>query len=65
MPPSILDKALIGVAGAAGAGILAWQTQFPWIKYDIQIIQVRTFPSQPCKRELVQLCTVVQVKRRH
>ncbi|KAK7115985.1 long-chain fatty acid transport protein 2-like [Littorina saxatilis] len=40
MPPSVLDKALIGVAGAAGAGILAWQTQFPWIKYDLQIIQM-------------------------
>ncbi|KAK7484499.1 hypothetical protein BaRGS_00024255 [Batillaria attramentaria] len=34
------NKALIGVAGAAGAGVLAWQTQFPWIKYDLQMIQV-------------------------
>jgi hypothetical protein len=44
MPPTALDKALIGVAGAAGVGVLAWQTKFPWIKYDLQILKVlRTF----------------------
>ena len=56
MPPSILDKALIGVAGAAGAGILAWQTQFPWIKYDIQIIQVRATLIQPFWTNLYMIC---------
>ncbi|XP_076443749.1 long-chain fatty acid transport protein 2-like [Babylonia areolata] len=40
MPLSVHEKALLGVAGAAGAGLLAWQTAFPWIKYDVQMIQV-------------------------
>ena len=63
MPPSVLDKALIGVAGAAGAGILAWQTQFPWIKYDIQIIQVRTTLIQPFWMNLstfIKYCHLIQ-----
>ena len=61
MPPSVPDKALIGVAAAAGTGVLAWQTQFPWIEYDIQVIQVRTTPTGYC-------CTVrpaIQTGRAH
>lgn len=40
--PGMLDKVLIGTASAAGVGVVAWQTKFPWIKYDIQLIKVIT-----------------------
>ncbi|KAL8615936.1 hypothetical protein ACOMHN_034612 [Nucella lapillus] len=40
MPLSKVEKALIGVGGAVGAGVLAWQTQFPWIKYDLQLLKM-------------------------
>ncbi|XP_025076675.1 very long-chain acyl-CoA synthetase-like [Pomacea canaliculata] len=38
--PGMLDKVLIGTASAAGVGVVAWQTKFPWIKYDIQLIKL-------------------------
>ncbi|PVD19595.1 hypothetical protein C0Q70_20085 [Pomacea canaliculata] len=38
--PGMLDKVLIGTAGAAGLGVVAWQTTFPWIKYDIQLMKL-------------------------
>ena len=46
MPPSVVQKMLMGVAGATGAGILTWQTQFPWIKYDLQLLQVSALVTQ-------------------
>ncbi|XP_076444292.1 long-chain fatty acid transport protein 6-like [Babylonia areolata] len=40
MPAPVVKKAaLAGAAGLTGAGILAWRTQFPWIKYDFQMMQ--------------------------
>ncbi|PVD19597.1 hypothetical protein C0Q70_20087 [Pomacea canaliculata] len=38
--PGMLDKVVIGAAGAAGVGVVAWQTTFPWIKYDIQLMKL-------------------------
>ncbi|KAL8606640.1 hypothetical protein ACOMHN_025739 [Nucella lapillus] len=40
MPAPTVTKALVGAAaGVTGAGIVAWRTKFPWIKYDLQLIQ--------------------------
>ncbi|XP_046574480.1 very long-chain acyl-CoA synthetase-like [Haliotis rubra] len=36
----MLDKVVYGVAGAAGASVVAWKTMFPWIHHDLKIIKV-------------------------
>ncbi|XP_067666616.1 long-chain fatty acid transport protein 2-like isoform X2 [Haliotis asinina] len=35
----MLDKVVYGVAGAAGASIVAWRTMFPWINHDLKIMK--------------------------
>ncbi|XP_046574399.1 LOW QUALITY PROTEIN: very long-chain acyl-CoA synthetase-like [Haliotis rubra] len=37
----MLDKVVYGVAGAAGASVVAWKTMFPWINHDLKIIKVQ------------------------
>ncbi|XP_060063692.1 long-chain fatty acid transport protein 2-like [Ylistrum balloti] len=37
--PSTKENVLMGLGGAAGAGILAWRTMFPWIGYDFEIMK--------------------------
>ncbi|XP_021368649.1 very long-chain acyl-CoA synthetase-like [Mizuhopecten yessoensis] len=37
--PSAKEKVLMGLGGAAGAGILAWRTMFPWIGYDLEMMK--------------------------
>lgn len=37
--PSAKDKVLMGLGGAAGAGILAWRTMFPWLGYDLELMK--------------------------
>ncbi|XP_076444339.1 long-chain fatty acid transport protein 2-like isoform X2 [Babylonia areolata] len=42
MPVSLLDKAVSGIAGkVTPAELLAWQTKFPWVKYDVQLMELR------------------------
>ncbi|XP_033749915.1 very long-chain acyl-CoA synthetase-like [Pecten maximus] len=36
---SAKEKVLMGLGGAAGAGILAWRTMFPWIGYDLEMMK--------------------------
>jgi non-ribosomal peptide synthetase component E (peptide arylation enzyme) len=38
--PRSKDVALMSLGGIAGLSIAAWQTMFPWLKYDLQFIQV-------------------------
>lgn len=33
------QKVLAGAGGAAGAGVVAWQTLFPWIEHDIKLMR--------------------------
>ncbi|KAK6179984.1 hypothetical protein SNE40_012217 [Patella caerulea] len=35
----MIDKVLIGLAGAAGISFTAWKTMFPWIGDDLKILQ--------------------------
>ncbi|XP_062606097.1 long-chain fatty acid transport protein 2-like [Saccostrea cucullata] len=37
--PSTRDKVLMGLGGVAGVSVAAWQTMFPWIKYDLQYMK--------------------------
>ncbi|XP_056008267.1 long-chain fatty acid transport protein 2-like [Ostrea edulis] len=37
--PHSRDLALMGIGGFTGLSIVAWQTMFPWLKYDLQFIK--------------------------
>lgn len=34
----LYEKLLLGGVGTAGAGLTAWKTMFPWIGYDLQLM---------------------------
>ncbi|CAG5125299.1 unnamed protein product, partial [Candidula unifasciata] len=34
------EKILLGSAGTAGAGVIAWRTMFPWIQDDLKVIKL-------------------------
>lgn len=38
--PRTRDKVLIGLGGVAGLSVAAWQTMFPWLKYDLNYMKV-------------------------
>lgn len=38
--PRTRDKVLMGLGGAAGLSVTAWQTMCPWLKYDLQFMKV-------------------------
>lgn len=38
--PRTRDKVLLGLGGVAGLSVAAWQTMFPWLKYDLDFMRV-------------------------
>lgn len=59
--PRTRDKVLIGLGGVAGLSVAAWQTMFPWLKYDLDFMRVGKKIGQNLSKDVATQRYVIEM----